>query len=233
MVGHTMRRTCLLVAFLVACLLAVAGCSDDSYPPPSQDPPPPPPLPTTAPNISYAVSVVTFGSPGTNIAPLTPTNTGGAVASYAIAPPLPTGLTINAVSGIISNRPTAVQTPTVHTVTATNVVGTSMATIQVAVIDATGVVAPQQVNIAGSLFVDATSGTGSTTITVGTTVRWTNLDMVFTHWAQSTSGPRVWADVPPLAMGQDQFLTFNATGTFPYRCGIHTTFMFGDVTVTP
>jgi len=62
-----------------------------------------------------------------------PTNSGGAVVSYAISPALPTGLTLNTTTGIISGTPTALSTSTNYTITATNTGGSTTAQLNIAV----------------------------------------------------------------------------------------------------
>jgi hypothetical protein len=49
----------------------------------------------------------------------------GAVASYSVAPALPTGITLNASTGQISGTPTVTAAPTTYTVTATNAGGST------------------------------------------------------------------------------------------------------------
>lgn len=63
-------------------------------------------------------------------------------------------------------------------------------------------------------------------VPVGTTVTWTNNDMV-AH--TSTSDTRVW-DSGTVAPGQSFSYTFSQAGTFPYHCMIHP-FMRGTVVV--
>jgi plastocyanin len=76
------------------------------------------------------------------------------------------------------------------------------------------------------------------TITVGTTVKWTN-DESFSIDHSVTSGiPPVpdgkFDSYPPyLAPGQSFQFTFNTPGTFPYYCRIHLAMMTGTVTVIP
>jgi plastocyanin len=61
----------------------------------------------------------------------------------------------------------------------------------------------------------------------GENVKWTNLDSVV-H--TSTSDTRKW-DSGDLTHGKSFEFRFDATGTFPYHCGYHTT-MKGTVRVT-
>jgi hypothetical protein len=78
----------------LAAMLLLAGCSSGS---PSIQPPVP----------SYPTTAAVY-TKGTAIAPDTPTNTGGSATSYAVAPPLPAGLTLSTTTGVISGTPTAV-----------------------------------------------------------------------------------------------------------------------------
>jgi gliding motility-associated-like protein len=86
-----------------------------------ENPPPPPAgLTYTSPNV-YTV--------GTAIGTLTPTSTGGAIASYSVSPSLPAGLTINITTGVITGTPSAVSSQTSYVVTGTNASGTVTATV--------------------------------------------------------------------------------------------------------
>ncbi len=53
--------------------------------------------------------------------------------SFAISPPLPSGLSLSATTGTIQGIPTAVQPATVHTVTASNVTGSDTTTLTITV----------------------------------------------------------------------------------------------------
>jgi gliding motility-associated-like protein len=75
---------------------------------------------------------------GTSITALTPTSSGGAIASYSISPSLPAGLTLNTGTGVISGTPSAVSSQTSYTVTGTNASGTVTATVVITVNDAVG-----------------------------------------------------------------------------------------------
>ena len=74
---------------------------------------------------------ITFGSgsftftTNTAITKLTPTNTGGAVITWAVAPTLPVGLAFGNSDGSISGTPTAITPAAAYTVTATNSGGTT------------------------------------------------------------------------------------------------------------
>ena len=70
---------------------------------------------------------------GDPIATNAPTSTGGAIASYSILPALPTGLLFSTATGEITGTPTALQTETIHTVTATNATGVTTADVTITV----------------------------------------------------------------------------------------------------
>lgn len=84
------------------------------------------------PIISYSGSPYTF-TVGTAISALTPTNTGGAAVSYSISPSLPSGLSIDHVTGVISGTPTTVNSGATYVVTATNGGGSGPANITITV----------------------------------------------------------------------------------------------------
>lgn len=67
------------------------------------------------------------------ISPNAPQSTGGAIASYSISPPLPTGLSMNTTTGIISGTPKVVQAAQDYTVTASNAGGSTTATVTITV----------------------------------------------------------------------------------------------------
>ncbi len=78
----------------------------------------------------------------TAITPLSPTVSGGAVTSYTITPILPTGLSIDATTGIISGTPTELSTTTNYIVTASNSGGSTTKVVSITVND----VAPSGLN---------------------------------------------------------------------------------------
>jgi uncharacterized repeat protein (TIGR01451 family) len=64
-----------------------------------------------------------------------PTNLGGGIPSYSIAPALPAGLALNPASGVIAGTASALSPTAVYTVTATTSGGSTTATVSVAVND--------------------------------------------------------------------------------------------------
>ena len=78
------------------------------------------------PNIGY----VTGGA----FASMQPSASGGAIASYAITPALPAGVSLNTTTGVISGAPTTTSGQTNYTVTATNTAGSTTATVTITVL---------------------------------------------------------------------------------------------------
>jgi hypothetical protein len=87
-------------------------------------------------SLAYTGSPFTYTN-GTAITPIAaPTNSGGTPISYSINPALPTGLVLNTTTGVVTGTPTAIQSATMHTITATNTGGSTTTTISITVNDA-------------------------------------------------------------------------------------------------
>ena len=67
------------------------------------------------------------------ITTVTNTSTGGAIASYAISPAAPSGLSFSTSTGQLSGTPTSIQSATNYTITATNAAGSATATFTLTV----------------------------------------------------------------------------------------------------
>jgi hypothetical protein len=67
------------------------------------------------------------------ITTVTNTSTGGAIASYAISPAAPSGLTFSTTTGQLSGTPTSTQSATNYTITATNATGSATASFTLTV----------------------------------------------------------------------------------------------------
>jgi hypothetical protein len=67
------------------------------------------------------------------ITTVTNTSTGGAIASYAISPAAPSGLSFSTSTGQLSGTPTSIQSATNYTITATNAGGSATATFTLTV----------------------------------------------------------------------------------------------------
>lgn len=122
---------CLTLTLLAACGGGGGGGS-------STTPPPTPPS-----GLSYPAPPAFVV--GTAISPLTPTVT-GTVTSYSVSPALPAGLALNAGSGVIAGTPTAVAAKASYTVTASNLGGSTTASVSITVgpaIASTPVIATQ------------------------------------------------------------------------------------------
>ena len=130
-------------------------------------------------SITYSPSSFTL-TKGTAMATVTPTASGGTIASWSVSPTLPAGLSFNTANGTISGTPTTVTTSATYTVTATNAGGSSTATLTIQVND----IAPSAITYSPS----------SLTLTKGTTM---------TTAVPTTSGgtPTSWSVSPSLPAG--------------------------------
>ena len=112
-----------------------------------------------APTITYGSSSLTL-TKGTAMTTETPTSTGGTVVTWSVSPSLPTGLSIDAVTGALSGTPSEITASASYTITATNTGGTDTATITIEVND----VAPSTLAYSPNSFT-LTMGTPMTTVT--------------------------------------------------------------------
>jgi hypothetical protein len=88
-----------------------------------------------APNsLNYTNTSATY-TLGASIASNTPTSNGGTVVSYSISPTLPTGLSFNTSTGVVSGTPSSLSPITAYTVTATNSGGSTSKMINITVND--------------------------------------------------------------------------------------------------
>ena len=86
----------------------------------------------TAPAFTISSASETKAS-GSAITGYTISSTGGAIASYAISPAAPAGLTFNTSTGLLSGTPTTVAGATAYTITATNATGSATQTFTLTV----------------------------------------------------------------------------------------------------
>lgn len=84
------------------------------------------------------------------------------------------------------------------------------------------------VGLGGDRFVDATSGTTTTTISVGGTVHW-----VWANGRHSTTSNDPGWDSGEFSPNHTFDFTFNQAGSFPYHCSVHGLMMSGTVVVNP
>jgi PKD repeat protein len=95
-------------------------------------------------NLTYLPNPASYPA-GTAITPNTPTSTGGAVASYSVAPALPLGLSLSPTTGVITGIPSTVTATANYVVTATNAVGFATVPLSIAIVAA--IVAPSNATV--------------------------------------------------------------------------------------
>ncbi|MEZ6026502.1 MAG: CHRD domain-containing protein [Planctomycetota bacterium] len=71
---------------------------------------------------------------GNTFPTMSPSSSGGAVASYSISPTLPNGVSINTTTGVISGAPTSQSASATYTITASNATGSTQATVTIVVL---------------------------------------------------------------------------------------------------
>lgn len=103
-------------------LLACGGGGGGSTPPPLAAPT----------SLGYATNPAVY-TEGVAIPADTPSNGGGAVATYTVQPSPPAGLSLNGTSGVITGTPTAVAPAATYTVTAANSAGSATAGLSITV----------------------------------------------------------------------------------------------------
>ncbi len=132
------------ILFACGWMLGCGGGSGQKTPPP----------PTTAPsNLHYSAMSIsaTANQAITNDVP----SVTGTVTAYAVSPSLPAGLSISSTSGVISGTPTVITAQNQYRVTASNIVGSTSATI---VIQVTGAVTAPGALMYSSTSITAVAG---------------------------------------------------------------------------
>ena len=109
-------RLMLGVAILALALLGL-GCKDVVEAPTS---------------LAYATNPASYVA-GVTITPNSPTASGGAIDSYGVSPTLPTGLSLDTKTGIISGTPSVATSTATYTVTGTNATGSTTASLSITV----------------------------------------------------------------------------------------------------
>ena len=139
-------------------------------------------------------------------------STGGTIASYAISPDQPAGLTFSTSTGLLSGTPTTEQAATAYTITATNATGTATATFTLTVTALTcatgGVCVVGDTGPGGGkvFYVQAAGGTFTCGATLSSTCKYLE--------AAPTSGASAWTDATYKWSGNTNTLIgANAQGT--------------------
>jgi N-acetylneuraminic acid mutarotase len=122
------RRTLTSAAAVLAVVIqAACGGSSATTPPPAT---------VSAPaGLAYDANPAVYHL-GAPIAANGPHSSGGAVASYRVSPALPAGLTLDAVTGVVSGTPAAITAQASYSVTASNAGGSTSSALTITVTDA-------------------------------------------------------------------------------------------------
>jgi len=160
----------------------------------------------TAPaGLTYSEPAPTYVA-GTTIDENTPASTGGPIATYSVQPALPAGLTLDMTTGAINGTPMALAAAADYTITGTNNVSSTTATINITVQDAPPVANPQTLQATTHLPLTITLS-ATEVITVPTT--YTVLTQPTNGTLSGTAPHLIYTSVPTFA-GTDSF-TFKAT----------------------
>jgi outer membrane protein OmpA-like peptidoglycan-associated protein len=164
------------------------------------------------PIISYSPSTIS-ATVGTAISTLTPTNSGYAATSWSINSPLPSGLSFNTSTGVISGTSTATSSSSVYTVTATNSSGSATTTITVS----SSAIAVVVVNtVPNAPTIGTATATGSTTATVTYTAPASDGGATITTYTATSSPGSITGSVSQATSGTISIagLTSGTTYTF-------------------
>lgn len=196
----------------------------------------------SVPSLSYAGATGTQGSIGVamSVTPTTLANNGSAITNCTIAPTLPTGLSINTSTCVISGTPSTNSSSIEYTVTATNGIGSSTATVTIGVgmsvpdlsytgalgtngvINVPMTVNPTVLNQNGSAITNCTvspslpawATLNTTTCTITGTPNTVMMATIYTVTATNSTGPSLGADVTLSVAAAAPALSYaGATGT--------------------
>lgn len=161
------------------------------------------------PIISYSPSIIS-AVVGTAITSLTPTNTGEAATSWSISPSLPSGLSLNTSSGVISGTSTVTSASATYTITATtstSATGTTTITVSSTNASATVPNAPT---------IGIATATGATTATVTYTAPGSDGGATITTYTATSSPGSITGSVSQAGSGTISItgLTSGTTYTF-------------------
>ena len=120
----------------------------------------------TFPPVSLSYTTPDVYTKNISITSLNPTVTGGTIAKYIISPALPTGLNLDAATGIISGTPTVLSNATDYTINGSNAAGSVTSIINITVND----VAPIIKYTTPNIFIRGKSITSLSPVTSGGTV---------------------------------------------------------------
>lgn len=158
------------------------------------------------------------------ITTVTNTSTGGAIASYAISPAAPSGLSFSTTTGQLSGTPTSTQSATNYTITATNAAGSATATFTLTVSAAAVKVSITRTSLGtspGAVFTtqpqvtiqDSSGNTITSSSAVVTATISTGGTLIGTKTATASSGVATFTNLGIRGFGGTAYtITYNASG---------------------
>lgn len=164
------------------------------------------------PIISYSPSTIS-GTVGTAISTLTPTNSGETATSWSISSPLPSGLTFNTSTGVISGTPTATSPSNVYTVFATNTSGSGTTTITVS---STAVASIVVNTVPNAPTIGTATATGQTTATVTFTAPGSDGGATITSYTATSSPGGITGSITQAGSGTISITGLTAGTTYTF-----------------
>lgn len=169
-----------------------------------------------APDIAYS-SYTISATQNSAITTLTPTNSGGIIASWSISSPpsLPTGLNFSTTTGQFSGTPTTTLVSTSFIVTATNSTGSDTATITIEV-TGSGSSSSSSATVSGSPIVGVATATSGTTATLTYTAPTNDGGSTITSYIATSSPGGVTASINQSGSGTIQIIGLTPATTYTF-----------------
>ena len=176
--------------------------------------------PTLPPSsLNYSLTTLSF-TVGVPISPFSPT-VNGVVSSYTISPALPSGLTLNTNTGVLSGTPTVAKEKTSYAITASNTKGSTTLVVSLEVVAAT--VAPSSFSYS-SATLSLVTGTAITPISPSITGNPTSYSATLPNGLQVHPTTGVLSGTPTTAQAENNYTitASNSVGstTFSIRISI-------------
>jgi hypothetical protein len=167
------------------------------------------------PIISYSPSTIN-GTVGTAITTVTPANTGETATTWSISSPLPSGLSFNTSTGVISGTPTSTSTSNTYTVTATNSSGSATTTVTVSASAIVSMLSAPGNTVPGAPTIGTAAATGATTATVTFSSPGSNGGSTITTYTATSSPGGVTGSISQAGSGTISITGLTAGTTYTF-----------------